>query len=264
MAWIESHQELWQHPKTRKLSRLLGISVPAAVGHLHGLWYWALSYAQDGVISRFDAEEISDAVLWDGDPQAFVDALVSSGYADSTQEGIELHDWYEYAGKLMDKRECQKVQARLRKQRQRTQQETEIADSSDHVTRDTCVTVRDMSRCHAPTNQPTNNNPPIAPKGESDAQKRDIQEQRFTEFWRRYPKKVGKAAALKAWKKIHPDADLFSQILRKIDEATSCEQWQRDGGRFIPNPATWLNQGRWDDEMEKPPETEVSSYADVV
>ena len=24
MAWIESHQELWRHPKTKKLARLLG------------------------------------------------------------------------------------------------------------------------------------------------------------------------------------------------------------------------------------------------
>ena len=45
-----------------------------------------------------------------GPPQTFIDSLVSSGYADSTTEGIELHDWYEYAGKLMDKRETQEVE----------------------------------------------------------------------------------------------------------------------------------------------------------
>lgn len=47
MAWIESHQEIWRHPKTKKLARLLGVSVPTAVGHLHGIWYWALDFAQD-------------------------------------------------------------------------------------------------------------------------------------------------------------------------------------------------------------------------
>ena len=25
-------------------------------------------------------------------------------------------------------------------------------------------------------------------------------------------------------------------------------QWQRENGRYIPNPATWLDQGRWEDE----------------
>ena len=39
MAWIESHQEIWRHPKTKKLARLLSVSVPTAVGHLHGIWY---------------------------------------------------------------------------------------------------------------------------------------------------------------------------------------------------------------------------------
>lgn len=67
MAWIESHQELWRHPKTKKLARLLQISIPTAVGHLHGLWYWAMDFAQDGDLSSYDAEDIADAVMWEGD-----------------------------------------------------------------------------------------------------------------------------------------------------------------------------------------------------
>lgn len=27
------------------------------------------------------------------------------------------------------------------------------------------------------------------------------------------------------------------------------EQWRKDNGQYIPNPATWLNQGRWDDVL---------------
>lgn len=130
MAWIESHQEVWQHPKTRKLARLLGVSVPTAVGHLHGLWYWALSYAQDGMIGRYDADEIADAVLWPGDPQQFVEALISSGYADETADGPALHDWYDYAGRLMESRETKKEQDRTRKQKQRAM-EREKAQESD-------------------------------------------------------------------------------------------------------------------------------------
>ena len=36
-----------------------------------------------------------------------------------------------------------------------------------------------------------------------------------------------------------------------IGRARVTEQWQKEGGRFIPNPTTWLNQGRWDDEYEE-------------
>ena len=64
-----------------------------------------------------------------------------------------------------------------------------------------------------------------------------------------YPRKVGKELAKKTWKKLKPDAELFGEIIAAVGRAKTSGQWQRDGGRFIPNPATWLNQGRWEDEL---------------
>ena len=29
--------------------------------------------------------------------------------------------------------------------------------------------------------------------------------------------------------------------------------WQKEGGRFVPQPATYLNQRRWEDESVPPP-----------
>lgn len=75
-----------------------------------------------------------------------------------------------------------------------------------------------------------------------------VQEQ-FAKFWEKYPKKVGKAVAEKAWKKLSPDEGLFDQIMDALCIAVRCDQWHRDGGQFIPNPATWLNQRRWEDEL---------------
>ena len=82
MAWIESHQEIWRHPKTKKLARLLKISVPTAVGYLHGLWYWAMDFAQDGDISKYDPEDIADAVLWDDPADMLLNAFVEAGFVD--------------------------------------------------------------------------------------------------------------------------------------------------------------------------------------
>ena len=83
----------------------------------------------------------------------------------------------------------------------------------------------------------------------------DAQTDRFNEFWKQYPKKVGKAAAQKSWKQIKPDAELFERIMRAVETAKKSDQWTREGGRYIPNPTTWLNQGRWDDEpvQNQPP-----------
>lgn len=70
----------------------------------------------------------------------------------------------------------------------------------------------------------------------------------FDEFWQTYPKRVGKEAARKAFCKLKPDALLSARMVQAIERQKQTDQWQRDGGQFIPNPATWLNQKRWEDE----------------
>lgn len=70
----------------------------------------------------------------------------------------------------------------------------------------------------------------------------------FEEFWKAYPRKAGKEAARKAFAKAKvPVATLVAAVERQKKSA----QWQKDGGQFIPHPATWLNQGRWQDELEE-------------
>jgi len=73
---------------------------------------------------------------------------------------------------------------------------------------------------------------------------------RFSEFWSAYPKRIGKGAALKAWKKLKPSTDLCARITAAIATQRQSDQWRKGDGQFIPNPATWLNQGRWDDEPQ--------------
>ena len=103
----------------------------------------------------------------------------------------------------------------------------------------------------------TESTPPKPPKG-ADADG-------FDEFWAAYPRKVGKGDALKAWKKIKPSGELRSRISAAIEAAKGCEQWQRENGRFIPNPATWLNQERWDDDYGGPaPSSREAEMNDLV
>ena len=70
----------------------------------------------------------------------------------------------------------------------------------------------------------------------------------FDEFWAEYPKKVGKDAARKAFDKRKPSRDLLVRMLASIRAQAQTLAWQKDGGQFIPHPATWLNEGRWQDE----------------
>ena len=86
----------------------------------------------------------------------------------------------------------------------------------------------------------------------------------FQQFWTAYPRKAAKGKAEDSWKKIHPDEALTQKILASVDAHKKCDQWVKDAGQFIPHPATWLNQRRWEDEtkpeIHKPCPTLYGSY----
>lgn len=68
----------------------------------------------------------------------------------------------------------------------------------------------------------------------------------FERFWAAYPKKTGKGDAFKSWKKNgHPGIDHIVAVLELAKKSTG---WLKENGEYIPNPSTWLNQKRWDDE----------------
>ena len=82
------------------------------------------------------------------------------------------------------------------------------------------------------------------------ARAHDVVDHEFDIFWKTYPKKTGKKAALKAFQKARKSGmPSIDGVVAAIEQQQSCDQWRRDGGQYIPNPATWLNQGRWDDQV---------------
>ncbi len=108
MAWIESHQSLGTHHKTKALKRLLKIKTPQAIGHLHLLWWWCVDNAPSGNLSGIDPQDLAEAAEWTGDSVRFVEALTDAGFID--RDTCTLHDWWDYAGKLIDQRTLTKEQ----------------------------------------------------------------------------------------------------------------------------------------------------------
>ena len=76
----------------------------------------------------------------------------------------------------------------------------------------------------------------------------DAQQLTFDDFWRAYPRRQAKKDALKAWRTVDPSA--YGKILPAIRAWCRCDDWIREGGRFIPFPATWLRGERWEDELD--------------
>jgi hypothetical protein len=93
-----------------------------------------------------------------------------------------------------------------------------------------------------PNEQDPMNKPPLPPKGERDG---------FEKFWEAYPRKVAKKKAHRAWAKLKQSPELLAMMVDALNKQKSWDQWTKDGGQFIPHPATWLNQERWTDEELK-------------
>lgn len=94
------------------------------------------------------------------------------------------------------------------------------------------------------------NNTPLTPRWGDDS---------FDRFWAAYPRKVGKGAAVKSWARIKKPGEVLTTILAALKWQTRSEQWTRDGGQYIPHPATYLNQRRWEDEPPAPIETQSTN-----
>lgn len=106
MAYIEAHQSLLTHRKTLRLGRLLGMDRFCVCGRLMALWCWALDNAPDGVVAVEDADILADVVGWEREPSELCNALVAAGFFELAEGFFVLHDWYVYAGKLIEKRQA--------------------------------------------------------------------------------------------------------------------------------------------------------------
>lgn len=72
----------------------------------------------------------------------------------------------------------------------------------------------------------------------------------FDKFWEQYPRKTAKTVAEKSFSKLKVDSLLLNKILLALERQNMSSQWTRDNGSYIPHPATWLNQRRWEDEIK--------------
>jgi len=160
MAWIELHQALRKHPKLLHLTSLVGISDKDLVrAKLENLWLEALDYCLNGRLAVAErplgAAEIADWSGWSGDSALWLRSLIASGWIDEKAGGsggktLYLHDWQQYAGKLLARREAD----RARKPKKGVQRNSNgnPSESGRTYLPEPTVTV--------PTNQPEEEEPP--------------------------------------------------------------------------------------------------------
>jgi uncharacterized protein YdaU (DUF1376 family) len=77
----------------------------------------------------------------------------------------------------------------------------------------------------------------------------------FLRWWNAYPahRRAAKPKCFLVWKRKRMwefEETLIDDVRKRIAED---HKWKKDGGQFIPNTQTYLNQERWNDGFEEPP-----------
>ena len=279
MAWIEVHQALRGHRKTLALRRQLGMESDAqAIGHLVCLWLWTLDNAPDGDLSEMDDATIAyGADFPEERAKEFVKALQKARFLD----GKCIHNWEEYAGRLIAIRESNRERARKARERKRAKggqkaepKEPEEEDAPEGV-REPCAngarSVREA--CGATKPNRTQRNPTVpnqtkqnitlpnpttqdttvpdttAPNTTVPGARARAERQRETEwfeqFWQLYPRKGDRHMSEILFRGEAFTEEEFLEMMDALRYWMQTHKWRVFDGRYAPVSMQWLRQRMW-------------------
>ena len=268
MAWIEVHQALRGHRKTLALRRQLGMENDAqAIGHLVCLWLWTLDNAPDGDLSEMDDATIAyGADFPEERAKEFVKALQKARFLDDKR----IHNWEEYAGRLMAIRESNRERARKARERKRAKggqkaepKEPEEEDAPEGV-REACgatkpnrtqrnPTVPNITKQNItlpnPTTQDTTVPDTTAPNTTVPGARARAERQRETEwfeqFWQLYPRKGDRHMSEILFRGEAFTEEEFLEMMDALRYWMQTHKWRVFDGRYAPVSMQWLRQRMW-------------------
>lgn len=261
---------------SRKFLRLCAIlKMPKAhvLGHLEFLWQSGYRSASEVIGDSIDVELAAE---WEGESGSLADALLSVEFIDDDGNGnYSIHDFWTHCPKYVRERArtedrlrqegtsiseirrvagLRGVEAKQAKYKQAEANTQQIGSKPERFCLDNSANEQQSVSKNTlslpspslpiPNNVVSNETTPSIPSTQV------VYPDSFLAFWSAYPKKVGKDDALKCWKRLKLNGEVDT-IVSAVLKAKRSTQWQKDGGQFIPNPSTYLNQGRWKDETEE-------------
>ena len=230
--------DIGDDPAVIQISLRLDICEDEVVGKLHRLWSWADKHTTTGCISAITEKWIDRFLCHPG----FAAAMVETHWLDFTPDGIEFPSFDRHNGETAKKRAVEN------RRKGALRSKTPICPSNGGTNlgqnTDTCPVIErtNPGQKRGPEKRREEKRkeeqPPLPPKGDID----------FVSFWEVYPKKDGKGYAIKAWEKAKKSKTLphIQAVLLAIEREKQSTKWLKDGGQFIPNPATWINGQGWE------------------
>jgi hypothetical protein len=114
VPWIRLYTSFFDHPKTRKLRRILGTVEP-----IQRLWCWAGDCCPTGDLSGQSVDDIEDSAHWRGERGKAYAAMIECGFLDVDGESVTLHGWMDGSGEGVERLTKHRVQGAARQKRYR-------------------------------------------------------------------------------------------------------------------------------------------------
>ena len=268
----------FEHPKIMKLERRLG--EVAVLAHIRLLRFASMN-KPDGILNEMDAEEIADAAKYKGDAETFLSTLVSVRLLDQDEAGgLTLHDWATWnpwAAGHAARSDKAKAAATARWRPSSSDTATSMEDTATSII-EQCSEHSQAMPLSISESFPSpeekefllESAEPIASEEEQEAVQEAVQEAqtvkppekspaaaprsalllRFDCWYKAYPRKRSPGEAEKVWLRIKPDSAMLQEMLAALEWQKTSRDWLREGGQFVPYPASYLNNKGWLDEPE--------------
>lgn len=183
----------------------------------------------------------NDLVGWgmDAEEVDWASHMVEHGLWDQHEKGYVIHDFLEWNISKSERDSWKNKLSRSGKKGMKSRWNKEKSILTNLITKDitypvTSTSTSSLSSLKSSLSSPKSEEGKESEKGE------------FETFWNAYPRRVGKKAAQKAFHNAQ-DRPEIDDLLLSISRQRASPQWAKEGGQFIPHPATWLNRGQWAD-----------------
>jgi hypothetical protein len=194
--------------------------------------------------------------------QKMLEKLESRGFLHKTEDGYSIHDWEEH------QRNSDNIAVRVQRHREKSNVTGNVTDNVSETEAETDFGAQNREEERREENREEKT--PLTPQGGEGVQTallpepvkkskpaltevRKAAEERFhKDFWPAYPQKKSKEDAVRAWVKLNPDDELITVMIKAIENQVKEKKALKDAKQFCPewpNPATWLNNRRWMDEI---------------
>ena len=186
-----------------------------------------------------------------------VDAMLAVRLLEPADRGVRMHDYLEYQpsrNEVEEKRTAiseARSQAGIKGNTTRWQTDRKAIANRSQTDRKAIAnrsqTDRSGSGSGSGSGSDSDNVKDSSSPQTARRRREHIIDEPFHIFWTAYPRKVGKATALRAWSKLRPSPSLAETLTAALH--LQAATW--DDPQFIPHPSTWLNGRRWEDEIVK-------------